>query len=161
MAEKICFKCNHSKPTSEFYANSRMGDGLFGKCKECTKADVKNNRELKADYYREFDANRAMLPHRIAARAKYQKTEQGIKCANKAKGMWIELNPIKRLAHHALNNAVRDGKLIKPKSCQQCSKTGRIHGHHCDYAKVFDVLWLCPACHMKWHKVNGEAENGG
>lgn len=44
---KICFKCGEKKELSLFYKHKKMGDGYLGKCKSCTKVDVRSN---EADY---------------------------------------------------------------------------------------------------------------
>lgn len=158
---KICFKCNEHKPLTEFYKHSEMADGHLNKCKSCTKKDTKKNTLKNHDYYIEYDKSRANLPHRVEARLKYSQTEQGKLSIRKSKEKWSEVNVIKRGAIQIVNNAVRDGKLIKEHKCQSCGVEGvRIHGHHDDYAYPLSVRWLCSKCHCKWHKENGSAING-
>lgn len=154
MITKICNKCDSDLPQDTgFYANDNT-------CKECRKAKVRKNRAEKIEYYRQFDKARANNPDRVRARKEYAKTPAGIKAASKAKARWSEANKKKRWVMHAVNNAVRDGKLAKPKACQLCGKTEcRIEGHHDDYDRPLDVRWLCSACHRAWHKENGEGAN--
>lgn len=42
---KTCFKCGQTKPRTEFYPHPQMGDGLLGKCKDCTKKDTKERTD--------------------------------------------------------------------------------------------------------------------
>lgn len=157
---KICFKCNVEKPLSEFYKHKAMADGHLNKCKECNKKDVKENREKNIDYYLEYDKQRANNPNRAEARLKYSQTENGKIAARKAKSKWASSNTIKRAASNIVNNAIRDGKIAKPKHCEACNvKVNRLHGHHDDYAYPLQVRWLCPKCHRVWHKAHGEGLN--
>jgi len=57
--------------------------------------------------------------------------------------------PEKYKARWALQYAVRSGKVIKPKFCSSCGVEGKIQGHHHDYSKPLDVIWLCKKCHEK------------
>lgn len=158
---KICFKCNEQKSLVEFYKHKQMADGHLNKCKECTKKDTKENIIKNHDYYAEYERNRANLPHRVEARKLYSQTEQGKLAARKAKEKWTAENVIKRGASHIVNNAIRDGKLIKEYKCQDCGiENVRIHGHHDDYAFPLSVRWLCSKCHIAWHKLNGSGING-
>lgn len=156
-----CKKCSSTQPIENFYFISKDNGHRSWKCKECTKADVRANYRNNLDYYKDYEKHRSMLPHRVAARMEYQKTESGRIAVSSAKARFRQRNPIKHKAHCALNNAVRDGRLEKMDCCEECGSGGRIHGHHDDYAKPLDVRWLCAACHRQWHAANSEAKNGG
>ena len=151
---KKCNTCNVEKNECDFYKG-------HAKCKACYIEKVKANREEKADYYREYDRQRDQLPHRIEMKKKYSQTEAGKIAGQKAKEKWTKENVIKRSANIILHNAIRDGKIIKPSSCEECSATDvRIHGHHDNYAYPMAVRWLCSKCHTAWHKINGSGMNG-
>ena len=147
-AKKISEKCS-----TEFYKNDKT-------CKECRKLLVRQNRKNNIDYYRKYDRDRSMNPDRVKAREDYANSEGGKASAKKAKKNWQLRNQIKRAANVMVGNAVRDGKLTKPDTCEDCGSTPtRLHGHHDDYAYPLVVRWLCPGCHNKWHKENGEGLN--
>ena len=54
-------------------------------------------------------------------------------------------------ARYKLHAAVQAGK-IKRQPCEVCGSTKRIHGHHDNYDKPFDVKWLCALHHQARHK---------
>ena len=64
---------------------------------------------------------------------------------------WRRKNPEAYTAHHVLNKAVKSGK-IKKMPCSVCGSTVRIHGHHSDYKKPLNVIWLCPKHHKQLHQ---------
>jgi len=158
---KVCFKCNFIKPLSEFYKHKQMGDGHLNKCKACSKIDARKNYIENKEHYKEYDRNRANLPHRVQARADYAETLRGKEAGAKASAKWDRDNPIKKGATTIVRNAVRDGKITKPSACSSCDNSdGMLHGHHDDYAFPLVVRWLCPQCHSDWHKENGPGLNG-
>src|SRR5579863_6661666 len=50
-------------------------------------------------------------------------------------------------------HAVKSGRLVRPKRCEQCGRCPRyaIQGHHTDYDKPLEVQWLCRPCHDSKH----------
>ena len=114
-----------------------MADGHIGKCKDCTKIDVRKNRADKVEYYRQYDVKRyqsdPFVRKRIIASSK----------------RWREINPDKYKAHNAVSNAIRDDRLRK-EPCEVCGAKN-VHGHHDDYSKPLEVRWLCPVHHRAHH----------
>ena len=150
---KRCRLCGEDKKADEFYSG-------LAQCKPCYKQKVRDYREKNIDKVQEYDRKRGALPHRVKARKEYAKTDNGKIRLNEGGKAWKRRNPIKRMANIIVGNAVRDGKLLKPKNCESCdSAPNRLHGHHDDYAFPLVVRWLCPGCHSKWHKENGPGEN--
>ena len=138
---KKCFVCGETKPLSEFYKHPAMKDGHLNKCKECACKDVQENRRKRLAYYRDYDRIRNQTEARIR------------RIANTTK-QFRKQNPEKYRAHNILNNAVRDGKIIKPSRCHMCKQESKyIHAHHDDYSFPLKVRWLCPACHSKVHRM--------
>ena len=142
-----CKICGAGSNVAPFYS------GVTSRCKECHKRKVRENRLAKADYYRAYDAKRFQDDPRVKERhTRYQKSERGKASMLRAKKKWAAANQEKRAAHVILNNAVRDGRVMKPSCCDVCSeKHYRIHGHHGDYSKPLDVIWCCPQCHHDIH----------
>ena len=143
---KTCSGCKKSKLESNFY---RTKNGGFRKCKDCIKEQCsiwgKKNRKIitsNTRRWREQNPEKA----RLQSYNNYWK--------NKDKFLSIERKrmkayPEKRRATNAINNGIRDGK-IKREKCIYCSKTGE--GHHPDYSKPLEVLWLCRSHHIRLHK---------
>lgn len=146
---KRCFKCAQELSPQDFYRHPKMKDGRLNKCKKCTKLDVTNHRQNNLEKTREYDRNRASLPHRIKARKTYSKSIRGQISERKAKINWTLRNPHKKRATQMVNNALRNGKLLR----QGCVKCGHVaEAHHEDYSKPLEVVWLCDFHHKERHK---------
>ena len=161
MLDKICFKCNIEKPIESFYKHKAMADGHLNKCKSCTILDS-SKRATRPDMVDKIREQKRALARNETQRATRKKYMQGVgrEIGNLAKKSYINKNPIKRKAHNLVQTALRNKTLIKPNSCESCKEEKpRISGHHCDYSKPLDVMWLCPSCHSEWHR-NNESING-
>lgn len=153
---KRCFKCGSELPLTEFYRHSGMNAGLMGKCKQCTRDDTRLNRAANKEYYRRYDQMRALDPKRVAAREAYMKSERGKANAEKARKMHEARAPFKKAAATMVGNALRDGKLTKG-PCVVCG-SAETDGHHFDYSRPLDVIWLCRHHHAAYHKIENEVQ---
>lgn len=51
---KKCFKCQETKPISEFSKNRKQKDGLQTSCKICSSKQMKESYKNKSDYYKSY-----------------------------------------------------------------------------------------------------------
>jgi hypothetical protein len=116
-----CFKCKTKK--GKLYFISRYKENTYYMCREC-------NTER----------------HR-----KYRTTQQGKINTYKAVKKYVQKNREKSSAWEKVQNAVKNGNLIKPIVCEKCKKSTQLDAHHNDYTQVLRVKWLCRACHKKEH----------
>lgn len=133
---KTCFKCHQQKPFSDFYKHKEMADGYLNKCKECAKKDALAHRDKNIDQIREKDRLRGKSEKRIARNAENVKR-------------YRERNAKRYKANNKLNNALRDGKIQKL-PCFICG-VENTEGHHPDYDRPLDVVWLCAEHHKEIH----------
>jgi len=82
---------------------------------------------------------------------KYQAKKRALGLVKKTEESRIyrQKHPERARASSALSKALKKGK-IKRQPCQICGAK-YVYGHHEDYSKYYDVIWLCPSCHKKWH----------
>lgn len=56
-------------------------------------------------------------------------------------------NPEQRRVWRKVQTALTNGTLIKPSRCESCDAEVSLEGHHEDYSKPLEVIWLCRLCH--------------
>lgn len=135
---KKCFKCNKIKLLSSYYKHPRTKDRFLNKCKKCAKIDTflaRRNPKFREKIL-QYDKERAKNPERKRKKMLLLKIRR-----EKYKG--------KAKANNALNNAIRDKK-IKRLPCVECGNP-KSEGHHTDYRKKLQVIWLCNYHHRKIH----------
>ena len=58
--------------------------------------------------------------------------------------------PERKKANDLLNREIKRGKVEK-EECYFCGSRKHVVGHHPDYSKPLDVIWLCNRCHRRLH----------
>lgn len=112
-----------------------------------SERDKQQYRKVKADPVRYA----AFLERRRRQRARKRDYETA------RKHKWRLANPEDaqriRQANHAVETALENGTLVKPKTCLRCGAEGPVQGHHPSYAKDqwLVVVWLCQTCHAREH----------
>lgn len=165
---KQCRICKEIKALSEFYRNSQMKDGHFSECRSCRaichRAYYQEHQaEILARHrkYRKEHLAEAQVGHRkyyqehraevLAQNRKYRQTLRGRVVNAASRSRYSEEHPERTRACAAVNYAVETGRLIKPKTCENCGEAKPLHGHHQDYSQPLVVVWLCRSCHRRLH----------
>lgn len=121
-----CKKCNCQLLGSDFYFQKDKSLARCKTCKECVKKKLRT----------------------------FHKTNEQFKESAKRKRL---ANP-KRRVTRKIQKAIKSGKLIKPTICSRCGAEGILDSHHPHGwdtpEKVFDIEWLCRACHIQEHRDN-------
>jgi len=136
------------------------------------KLKNKENIKVKDKVYREAnkkqiseknktyrDSNKEMFRERHAAA--YQANREERKARLKAQYIkhidhyklkakeWRENNRHKKNAQSVLQTAVKTGKVLR-EPCVVCGEI-KVEGHHFDYTKPLEVIWLCRLHHKRLH----------
>ncbi len=133
VGSKKCTKCKELKEFKEFYRDKRTKDSLYSHCKKC---HFPVNKLARYEYLKKWKAKNLEKYH--AFQRKGQKK-------------WYMKNREKLRAYWKLKCAVERGEIVRPKQCSKCPFVGKIQGHHTDYSKPLDVMWLCKRCHENEH----------
>lgn len=127
-----CIGCHSLFPRECFYDDRFVKRGFKCRCEACY-ADASSRRE-KTYRPKAIKNRREIYKHRWRVQGDRRE-------------------PLKVRAGQILNYCVRAGKITKPNNCADCGVVGaRLDGHHEDYSKPLDVIWLCRPCHGKRHR---------
>lgn len=120
--------------------------------KDCVKCKAHYGAEslvgLTAFYYR--DATR---PDGLCNKCKecFRKKKQRPEAIYRRHIRYVAKNPIKHKARALFRAAILSGKILRATSCEVCGACSSIQGHHPDYNKPLEVIWLCRPCHHAEH----------
>ena len=135
MKTKRCIRCSATKPLAEYYAHREMADGRLNKCKECCRKVAALRYVEKREHIVAYESARGKTAGRRLKKRQYSRASR-------------EREPHKYKARNAVNNALRDGRLLKT-PCIYCGSTKRVEAHHADYGRPLDVEWTCFKCHRE------------
>ena len=133
-ALKKCYVCQQYKPLLEFFKNKSKKDGLDNACKKCKSC--KN-----AETYRKYHKRRLQ-------EAKVYRETHKQQRSNCMKRHILDY-PKKYKTHYQFQNAIRCGKIKRATNCQICGIECITNGHHENYDKPFEVVFVCDSCHGK------------
>ena len=108
--------------------------------KEYARKYYWENRDKVQEYRKENDRNKKQCKdyyqrHKTELLEKERKRKK--LCPERFNAKW------------KVRDAVKNRILKKPDGCQSCNETRDLQGHHKDYDKPLEVMWLCRECHEK------------
>ena len=156
---KICTKCGIEKTLENFVKQKSGKYNVTAKCKNCYKkyyekyiSKSENKKKRHENYVKRY--NKLEIRKRISEQGKEYRKQEYVKKAQIKKEMRMrEKYPEKRFARNEMTKAICRGDL-KRKPCIMCGNS-KSEGHHEDYNKPLDVIWLCKKHHTELHRKRG------
>ena len=93
-------------------------------------------------------------PEKAAAMSRKCNKQRSRNQVLEGKRRWVARHRERHLAQRAISTAVNKGCIQKPNSCSICGEIKekrQIQGHHPDYKKRLEVIWVCHRCHERIH----------
>ena len=150
---KRCTMCRVGKPLEAFHRARVGADGRQARCKDCKSELARARYESKPEAIcAQAKAYRAGLgdaqTERGRARYKREATKQSERVSRLRSS-----HPERFAARHAVQSALRAGRITKPDACARCGEAKKLTAHHWSYevAHHLDVEWLCYPCHAAEH----------
>ena len=129
-ALKQCHYCGALKPLEQYPKDSKAWDGRRNKCKDCIKAQQESPEHKERT--RLYDQARAKLAKRRTENIERQRERrQRLPERKRARDL---------VARH-----------LTKQPCVICGNP-KSEGHHEDYDKPLDVVWLCRLHHRLYHE---------
>ncbi len=114
-------------------------------CRKC-------NRDLLPEAFYKRPATVCKECHKARMLVYYNTPEYRAKNSGYQKArLAVKENYVKHAARTKLGHALRMGWMTKANFCTICGSDQEIEGHHEDYSKPLDVVWVCRNCHLKHH----------
>jgi len=143
---KDCGRCGKRKEATDFSVNRAKEDGLNNWCKACLSAYAKD-RLAKANASRP-DGWKRKTEDRVTYQREWAAANPGY--MTKKKKDWWQKNKDRMRVKDALRYAIKTGKVLKT-PCHVCGSE-KVEGHHPDYSRPLDVVWLCKEHHLEIHR---------
>lgn len=175
--QKSCSLCKQIKPISEFSVRRDRKTPYTSWCKSCVSKRMKSYylknaqqmRNRKVEYNRRHREqirlyDRSDHRRRLSLRNYYARIDrikahrERTKAQRRAYQREYSKRPHVRereRVRKALIDAVRAGKIERPKCCSECGNVGQVEGHHYKgyaWEHRFIVDWICQKCHKSKHR---------
>jgi hypothetical protein len=148
---KSCKRCGAVKPLEAFHAERRNRDGRTADCIPCERERKRASVARQAASVRKRKAEWSAANRETHRRSdeRWRRTNPEKIAAKNARRPPEE--PPHLSARNQVNAAIRRGELHRPSECSQCGRCSKVYGHHPDYQRPLDVIWLCASCHRNEH----------
>lgn len=111
------------------------------------------SKQTYKNYHKEYRQRPEVKAKRKAYQKKYKKEYRQRPEVKERRRTRRERPEVKKQdnVNRLLLYHIRQGN-ITPQPCEHCGTVKDVHGHHEDYDKPLEVIWLCVLCHAKHHE---------